>query len=411
MTSTVKIPEWWIETTLKDCVSILWDWLHWTPTYDENWEYFFVNWNNLSDWKIIIKGDTKKVSESEYLKYKKDLNNRTIFVSINWTLWNFATYRNEKIILWKSACYFNVLKENDLNYIKYVIINDDFQKYLVREATWTTIKNASLQQLRNYKFILPPLPEQKAIAGVLSSFDDKIELLRAENQTLEEMGQTLFKEWFISPLAPWSGNWTAKNSSDSKKEKSPLGDLGAELPDGWKVGNLGEVVDNYDSKRIPIASDKREIWEYPYYWATGINWYVKDYIFDWIYTLLWEDWSVMKENWKPFTQYVWWKIRVNNHAHVLQWKNWFSTEMIKIILDSVDITPYVTWAVQLKISQWNMNSIPVIIPTDDVLVKFNSLINPIFAKIRANSEEIESLSKTRDQLLPKLMSWEVRVEF
>ena len=57
------------------------------------------------------------------------------------------------------------------------------------------------------------------------------------------MGQTLFKEWFISPLAPWRGNWTEKNSSDPKKEKSPLGDLGAELPDGWKVGKLGEEFD------------------------------------------------------------------------------------------------------------------------------------------------------------------------
>ncbi|MBQ7073860.1 restriction endonuclease subunit S [bacterium] len=56
--------------------------------------------------------------------------------------------------------------------------------------------------MKNLPILLPPLPEQKAIAGVLSSFDDKIELLRAENQTLEEMGQTLFKEWFISPLAP-----------------------------------------------------------------------------------------------------------------------------------------------------------------------------------------------------------------
>jgi type I restriction enzyme S subunit len=56
--------------------------------------------------------------------------------------------------------------------------------------------------MKNVPILLPPLPEQQAIAKVLSSFDDKIELLREENQTLEQMGQELFKEWFRGPLTP-----------------------------------------------------------------------------------------------------------------------------------------------------------------------------------------------------------------
>lgn len=333
----------------------------WKFVYIDEHAYNFLSKSKLFWWEIIISnvGDVGTVFKCPFLNTKMSLAPNSIMVKFIW----------------------------DDNFY-YYWLNSRYWQYMINSIiSWSAQPKFNKTSFKNLEVPVPSLPEQKAIAGILSSFDDKIELLKAENQTLEEMGQTLFKERF---------------------GKYKVGD---EIPDGWKVGKLGDVVDNYDSKRIPIASDKREIWEYPYYWATGINWYVKDYIFDWIYTLLWEDWSVMKENWKPFTQYVWWKIRVNNHAHVLQWKNWFSTEMIKIILDSVDITPYVTWAVQLKISQWNMNSIPVIIPTDDVLVKFNSLINPIFAKIRANSEEIESLSKTRDQLLPKLMSWEVRVEF
>ena len=383
-----KIPEWWIETILGEIVEVK-SWS--TPSTKEesywDWDISWITPKDLSSynkrfidrWEKNITGLWLKKSSAQLLP------KNTVLFSSRAPIWYVAIANKELT----TNQWFKNLVCDEINshfmFFYYRLKNKkDFIEWL---ASWSTFSEISWTWMKNLPVILPPLPEQKAIAGVLSAFDDKIELLRAENQTLEEMGQTLFKERF--------GKYKAWD----------------ELPDGWKVGKLGDIVDNYDSKRIPIASDKREIWEYPYYWATGINWYVKDYIFDWIYTLLWEDWSVMKENWKPFTQYVWWKIRVNNHAHVLQWKNWFSTEIIKIILDSVDITPYVTWAVQLKISQWNMNSIPVIIPTDDVLVKFNSLINPIFAKIRANSEEIESLSKTRDQLLPKLMSWEVRVEF
>jgi len=390
-----KIPEWWEKIKLSNLIEIkhgfAFKWEYISDT--DNWIVLLTPWNFLIWWwrKEWKKRYTWEIP-SDYILKGWDLVVTMTDLSKDWdTLWYPALIPNDesRTFLHNQRIWFVTITNEKIDkmFLYYLMRNREYQKFIVNFASWSTVRHTSPDRIRSYEFFLPTKDEQKIIAKTLSSFDDKIELLRAENQTLEEMGQTLFKERF--------GKYKAWD----------------ELPDGWKVGKLGDIVDNYDSKRIPIASDKREIWEYPYYWATGINWYVKDYIFDWIYTLLWEDWSVMKENWKPFTQYVWWKIRVNNHAHVLQWKNWFSTEIIKIILDSVDITPYVTWAVQLKISQWNMNSIPVIIPTDDVLVKFNSLINPIFAKIRANSEEIESLSKTRDQLLPKLMSWEVRVEF
>jgi len=76
-----------------------------------------------------------------------------------------------------------------------------------------------IKDIKQLPIHLPPLPEQQAIAAVLSSFDDKIELLRAENQTLEQMGQELFKERF--------GKWK----------------VGDELPEGWRVGKLGEIAE------------------------------------------------------------------------------------------------------------------------------------------------------------------------
>ena len=89
----------WKIVRLGDCVSLLGDGLHGTPKYSENGEYAFINGNNLVNGKIVIKPETKKVSYEEYQKYKKDLNNRTILVSINGTLGNVGVFNNEKIIL------------------------------------------------------------------------------------------------------------------------------------------------------------------------------------------------------------------------------------------------------------------------------------------------------------------------
>jgi type I restriction enzyme S subunit len=211
----------WKECTLAEITSILGDGLHGTPNYDKNGEYFFINGNNLSNGKIIIKSDTKRADLSEYEKYKKNLNDRTILVSINGTLGNIALYNNEKCILGKSACYFNVNDNVDKYFIKYVVTNKDFQEYIRNFATGTTIPNVSLKTMREYSFSLPPLEEQKAIAEVLSSLDDKIDLLHRQNQTLESLAQTLFRQWFIE---------------EAKEE--------------WEEKTLGELLIITSSKRI-----------------------------------------------------------------------------------------------------------------------------------------------------------------
>jgi len=174
----------WKEVTLVDVVSILGDGLHGTPLYDTTGDYYFINGNNLSNGKIIFKEDTRKVAYSEYQKYKKNLNDRTIFVSINGTLGNVALYNGEKCILGKSACYFNVKETVDKYFIRYIVTNRAFQDYIAMLATGTTIKNVSLKTMREFPFLLPPLHEQKKIADILSSLDDKIELNNNINDNL-----------------------------------------------------------------------------------------------------------------------------------------------------------------------------------------------------------------------------------
>ena len=174
-----EIPESWEWVRLGEIVSILGDGLHGTPTYDETGDYYFINGNNLIDKKIVIKENTKKVSYNEYLKYKKDLNDRTIFVSINGTIGSIAFYNNENIILGKSACYFNLLNEINKEYIYYYLKSMYFLKYVTNEATGTTIKNVSLNVMRRTKVILPSLAEQQRIV-------ERIEKLMSICDMLEE---------------------------------------------------------------------------------------------------------------------------------------------------------------------------------------------------------------------------------
>lgn len=156
----------WNLTNLEECTTILGDGLHGTPKYSANGEYVFVNGNNLVNGRLVIKEDTKRVDYDQYEKYKKPLNDRTIFVSINGTLGNVGVYDNQKVILGKSACYFNVKENVDKDFIFYIVSSPRFKRYLETNATGTTIKNISLRQMRQYEFRIPELSVQRKISGI-----------------------------------------------------------------------------------------------------------------------------------------------------------------------------------------------------------------------------------------------------
>ena len=188
----------WRKVTLREVVTILGDGLHGTPKFSDDGDYYFINGNNLINGKIVVKSDTKRTTEEEYKKYKKHLNDRTILVSINGTLGNVALYNNEKCILGKSACYFNVKEEYAKMYIRYTLSDKKFQQHIFNYADGTTIKNVSLKTMREYSFMIPEnIDEQKRIADVLSALDDKIEINNKINDNLEKQAQAIFKQWFV----------------------------------------------------------------------------------------------------------------------------------------------------------------------------------------------------------------------
>lgn len=259
----------WKEVKLQDVVSILGDGLHGTPKYSVDGEYYFINGSNLDNGKIVFSDTTKKVDHEQYLKYKKDLNDRTLLVSINGTIGNVAYYNGERVVLGKSACYFNLHEGIEKRYVRYVLSSHYFTSYLYSFATGTTIKNVSLKSMREFNFKLPPISEQKAIAHILGTLDDKIELNRQMNETLEAMAQALFKSWFVDfdpvidnallagktipePLKERAEMRQAQLDSGKAKTNSEINDLFPSefefteelgwIPRGWSIANFGDLL-------------------------------------------------------------------------------------------------------------------------------------------------------------------------
>ena len=286
----------------------------------------------------------------------------------------------------------------DAEFLYYLLSQDLFFAYVMSGANGSKMPRGDKQQIMNWEIEIPSEKEdQRRIASILSSLDRKIELNNKINADLEEMAQAIFKNWFVD-FEPFK---------DGKFVDSELG----MIPEGWKVGGLFDIAEIFDKKRKPLSGNVREKMDkiYPYYGATSCMDYVDDYIFDGIYTLIGEDGSVVKENGLPYMQYVWGKMWVNNHAHILQGKNGYSTEMIHALLSITNIKFLVTGAVQAKLSQGNMQKILVAIPPKNVLDEIRPVIDNLYSKIRSLSDESSRLSLLRDTLLPRLMSGELEV--
>ena len=293
-------------------------------------------------------------------------------------------------------------------YIYYVFKTSFFEGHIKSIAYGTSTQpNMQIESLLSFTFDCPPLQMQENIIQTLSCLDAKIENLRRQNETLEQIAQALFKHWFID-FEFLNADGKPYKSSGGGMFASELGDI----PEGWKVGNFGDIVVNFDRQRIPLSSNERQKRQgiYPYYGATSIMDYVDDYLFDGLYILMGEDGTVIDDQGYPVLQYVFEKFWVNNHAHVLQGKNEYSSNFIYLFLRKTKINNIVTGAVQPKINQANMNGIKLVIPKIEQVKLFDLIINPIFEKKMNNIFQIQTLTKTRDSVLPKLMSGQLRVK-
>jgi len=194
------------------------------------------------------------------------------------------------------------IKAIDRRFLYFWITSVVGQQKLYEASIGSTQPALTIVGLKNIDILLPSFPEQRAIAGVLGSLDDKIDLLHRQNKTLKGMAEALWRKMFVE---------------DSKN---------------LKIVNLGEIIEIHDSKRIPLSSMQREKMKdgvlYPYYGAATVMDYVNQYIFDGEYLLLGEDGTVETDGGYPVLQLATGKFWVNNHTHVLRAKKPFSNFLL-----------------------------------------------------------------------------------
>lgn len=385
----------WKKTTLEKCTDILGDGLHGTPKYTEGGEYAFINGNNLVNGEILIKKDTKRVDYSQYEKYKKPLTNRTLLVSINGTLGNVGMYNSEKIILGKSACYFNVKEFVDKDFIYYVVSSPIFRQYLEHSATGTTIKNISLKQMKEYDFLLPPIEEQKQISSVLKMIDEKIKNNRRVNENLEQQAQAIFANMF----------------DESNTTQATISDVSLNVTDG--VHNTvhddpeGEYLllscKNIKGGSLNIGTSERRISRDTFEKLRRRTKLSKgDVLISSVGTIG----ELLLLNNEPLNYEFQRSVAmVKPNPSVVS-----SAYLYESLLSNrAKLINSAHGAVQQCLFISDIAEFPIRIPQQDILSEFDTIVTPMLDIVTANENENIKLSQLRDTLLPKLMSGEIDV--
>lgn len=284
-------------------------------------------------------------------------------------------------------------------YIGIVVESDDYKRFIKTNLGGAAQPQANAQILGSYPLMLPPLDVQQKIAAILSAYEDLIENNVCRIKVLEEMARAIYREWFV--------NFRFPGHEKVKVTRSENG----YIPEGWKPTTLGEVAENFDRMRKPLSQMQRagRKGPYPYYGAARIFDYIDDYIFDGDFLLVAEDGSVITPDRKPVLQLAHGKFWANNHTHIIRGRLPVSTEFLYLVLQDLDISGYVTGAAQPKVTQANLNRMPVLKPTAGLLNEFNELSSGVFAEVNVLERKNANLLRTRDLLLSKFISGELDV--
>ena len=285
------------------------------------------------------------------------------------------------------------------------------QKYFENNASGSGQRyTLSNDTIGNIPVLIPSIEEQRTIGKVLADIDRKIELNKLINDNLEAMAKQLYDYWFVQFDFPNEEGKPYKSSGGAMvwNEK-----LKREIPQEWSDCKLKDFINLFDSKRVPLSSKDRGERQgvYPYYGATGIMDYVNDYIFDGDYILLAEDGSTSDAKGFPIVQYIWGKNWVNNHAHIILPKNERYTMFTYQMLRSIPAKQIETGSIQKKISQENLCGYKMVLPNSDLLEKYENVVSPLWEKRKRCIEEINTLTKQRDELLPLLMNGQATVNY
>lgn len=240
---------------------------------------------------------------------------------------------------------------------KFLFRTLSIRKEIVKSASGVTRFNISKARFKKIKIPIPPLSVQTEIVKILDALTALTSELTSE-LILRQKQYEYYREKLLS--------------------EEELGKVGFE----WKT--LDQISENLDSKRKPITSGLRTSGKIPYYGASGIVDYVKDYIFDGDFLLISEDGANLLARNTPIAFSASGKIWVNNHAHILKFETYEERRFIEFYLNKIDLTPYISGAAQPKLNKKNLNSIKFPIPSIpeqqrivSILDKFETLTNSI----------------------------------
>ncbi len=257
------------------------------------------------------------------------------------------------------------------NYQLFKFLHSSFQVF----ATGSAQPQLPIRDLREIPIRLPPPKEQEAITAVLSSLDDKIDLLHRQNKTLESLAQTLFRHWFV---------------------------VGAD--EDWEETELGEIASLSYGKFLPIKDLKGG--PYPVFSGYSIVGYHDEYLYSEPQLIIVCRGVGGSGDIKISPPNCW----ITNLSIVIQPKqDWLSQNYLYWALETSDRSGLITGSVQAQVTINHLAVHAVAKPPLILLRKFDQITGPFNSKIAANKEQIATLEKLRNTLLPKLMSGEVRV--
>ena len=267
------------------------------------------------------------------------------------------------------------IKEDNVEklFLYYHLISPETQDTIVGFDVGSTQPKLPLYNVQNISLLLPPLPAQRAIAGVLSSLDDKVDLLHRQNKTLEAMAETLWRKMFVEEADP-----------------------------GWKKGKLGDITSVSTGKGLKRI-EYNENGLYPVIGANGEIGRTDKYLTNEKLILtgrvgtLGEILISNKEVWISDNVLI---IKPNENRFFYA---------VYFLLKNIDFENLNVGSTQPLVTQTDLKNIEIEFPSNGILDYFTTWCESAFNKIEQNVSQIHTLSRLRDNLLPKLMSGEVRV--
>jgi len=351
---------------------------------------------------------TKKIynwSISEYKGGAKFRNCDTLFARITPCLENgktaYVDFLDTKEIGFGSTEFLIFRPKEEIclsEYLYYLTLSPEFRETAIASMTGSSGRQrVQVNEISSIEFELPPLPEQKAIAGVLSSLDDKIDLLCRQNETLEALAQTIFRQWFIE-----------------------------EAEDDWKVSTLSEI--------LTVKGGSTPSTKISDYWNGAINWATpKDLSISESLFLLDTERKITEAGLAKISSGLLQKgtlllssrapvgylaisdipLAINQGFIAIIDDKGFSNYFIYLWLkENMDyVISYANGSTFMEISKSAFKTLKVKIPPKSNRKKFDAFVSILFEKIRSNVYQIRKLENFRDLLLPKLMSGEVRVRY